>query len=355
VFDDFGRGSSLWRRFAIHESDGPEEPLRSLSNNPALPIARPHIAQGSDGRDGRHPIVALADEVVTNHPIILEHPELTRLLEFDTGRGVKTLALTGVIEGRGRLLVCGDSSVFLNLMLRYPGNRALAEGVVRYLLERETENSTGNLYVVHGSFSERGEFGHSKWDEEARKRIDAALADLRDAFQKGLPPIVCTALATLLLAILFARARSEGAFIRARIIHRFTGQPETAPAFVGESSRFEVLAAKTTTPLLAVAELAHAFEAFLGDKVDEDGPLGPDELARVLADCEASDRKQWIALYAELTTWRRELAQKKRRIPSENELRSLHNRTIKAVDSLTLLWQKDLKNQYGPRTNSSPR
>jgi hypothetical protein len=348
IFDDFGQGSSLWRRFAIHEGDGPDRPAHMLQRNPALAIARPHVTKGPDGRGGRHPIVSDADDVVTNHPIVLNHPELTRLLEFDTETGPKTLALTGVIEGKGRLLACGDSSVFVNLMLRYPGNRAFAEGVARYLMEREPPESQGTLFVVAADFEETGEFGNQRWEDTVREHVNTALNELAKAFHGGVPLAACTALSLATIVGLWLRARARGTFARTRIVHSFSGERARASDSSG-NPRYDLMAAPTTTSLVALGELARAYEAFLGGAAHANGPLSPEDIESALDGCSVEQRGQYRHLYTELCAWRRELTQKKRRDPTPSELVSLHQRTMEAVDSLTSLRKKEASDTYGQR------
>ena len=42
--------------------------------------------------------------------------------------------MTGIIAKSGRLFAMGDPSVVINEMLRYPGNRAFASGLLKYLV-----------------------------------------------------------------------------------------------------------------------------------------------------------------------------------------------------------------------------
>jgi len=322
VFDDYGEGSTLWRRFSIRDNPGPLEPLATLLDNPALPIAEPHLAHGPD--EGRHPMVSGADRVVTNHPIILEHPGLTALLEFPTRRGPRTLAVTGVIEGRGRLVVCGDSSVFLNLMLRYPGNRAFAEGIVRYLLEREdpipkgSPTATGRLYVLSGDFDQVGDYGHQSFDEQIRERIDGALSELRKAFEGGLPPALCSALGLVLVLALIQRIRSQGNLSRVHIVHGFT---KNAPPAPNPHLRLDLLSAPSTTPLLALAELSIALESLV-DEAGQTPSRSGEEEARLQA------------LRQDLARYKRQLPKTERKVPAPRELEELYQRARQVIDSV---------------------
>jgi hypothetical protein len=344
VFDDFGKGDTLWRRFSIRDTPGPIGALRTLLDNSALPIAEPHISPGPS--EGRHPMVSSADQVVTNHPIVLEHPGLTALLEFATRQGPRTLALTGVIEGRGRLVVCGDSSVFLNLMLRYPGNRAFAEGVVRYLLERDEANSSGRLYVLSGAFDQVGDYGHRSFEEEVREQIDATLTHLQAAFKTGFPLWMCSALGLVLVLALAFRARSQGSLNRVHIVHGFA---ESGPRLPNPGSRVELLSAKTTTPLLALAELSIALEGLLGERIGRTGPLSNRELELALTSFPPEDREPLRKLRAELAEYKRELARTRRKIPSKRELEDVYGRATLAIDSLDRLRKNPISNPQATR------
>ncbi len=152
VIDDFGDGRNLLQRFRIVRGPAPIDPLNMLHGNPQLPIATP-----SSG----HPIVADVAQVVLNHPTTVQHPDLSTLLRIprvggDVGPDV---ALAGQV-GDGRLVAVGDPSIFINSMLRFPGNRVLAKNLVGYLLDGGGERKRdARLTIVHGKFKERGTLG----------------------------------------------------------------------------------------------------------------------------------------------------------------------------------------------------
>ena len=103
-------------------------------------------------------MVAGVDRVVTIHPTALVHPNLTQVLKIPAlGEPDATLAVTGIIAKSGRLFAMGDPSVVINEMLRYPGNRAFANGLAKYLVENDAGVSRGGkLYVVANDFSQKG-------------------------------------------------------------------------------------------------------------------------------------------------------------------------------------------------------
>lgn len=152
VVDDFGDGDRLLDRFRIVRGPAPVDPLQMLRGNPQLPIATP--ASG-------HPIVADVAQVVLNHPTTVRHADLSSLLRIprvggDVGPDV---ALAGQV-GEGRLVAVGDPSIFINQMLRFPGNRALAKNLLVYLLEGSGERKRdARLTILHGKFRERGTLG----------------------------------------------------------------------------------------------------------------------------------------------------------------------------------------------------
>lgn len=152
VVDDFGDGRSLLERFRIERGPAPSDPLQMLHGNPQLPIATP-----SSG----HPIVADVAQVVLNHPTTVKHNDLSSLLRIPRigGDAGPDVALAGQV-GEGRLVAIGDPSIFINSMLRFPGNRALTKNLVGYLLEGGGAGKRdARLTIVHGRFRERGTLG----------------------------------------------------------------------------------------------------------------------------------------------------------------------------------------------------
>ncbi len=152
VADDFGDGNRLLERFRIERGPAPSDPLQMLHGNPQLPIAIP--ASG-------HPIVADVGQVVLNHPTTVSHPDLSVLLRIPRAGGDQgpEVALAGQV-GEGRLVAIGDPSIFINSMMRYPGNRSLARNLAAYLLDAGGEHKhDAKLTIVHDHFRERGSLG----------------------------------------------------------------------------------------------------------------------------------------------------------------------------------------------------
>src|SRR5262249_35410191 len=132
LVDDFGSGDELLAHFGIERVPLPANPTLMLRHNPAFPIAEPA---------SEHSVVWGVNRVVLNHASGLRHPELSPVLKVRGDEDV-LVAVAGAV-GQGRLLAIGDGSVFMNSMLRFPGNRALAAGVVRYAVEDDASGRRG--------------------------------------------------------------------------------------------------------------------------------------------------------------------------------------------------------------------
>lgn len=186
--DDFGGGGEFLESFGIARVD-PYEPPRTIRGNPNLPVA--HVV-------GRHPLTEGVDMTVANHAQTLRHPELTPLLAFDD-EGSQGLLLTGAVE-RGRLVALSDSSVLINNMLQFEGNRQLATNLMRYL----GEGRSGRVYLITPGVPLVGRYGGASGAPVERLR-DA----LRDLASAELPPTALTLLALVLVAILAVFAVSS--------------------------------------------------------------------------------------------------------------------------------------------------
>jgi hypothetical protein len=159
VLDDFGAADRLFRHFQIFRVGAPLRPAASLRDNPAFALAVPAVQSVAGQEQNRHPIVAEVDRVVTNHPSAITNPNLTPVLTIPAlGEPDATLAVTGVIKGKGRLFAMADPSAVMNLMIRYPGNRAFARGLVDYLVEDDGAAIPrgGSLYLLANRFDQAG-------------------------------------------------------------------------------------------------------------------------------------------------------------------------------------------------------
>lgn len=287
VIDDVGTAASLLERFHIHRANAPTLPALRLRDNSNLPIALPAPSESSAAETSDHPTLRGVDQVVTNHPTALRlEPgiELTRLLLLPArGEPDALLAVTGVIgDARacglasgavsrdtptghcGRLLAMGDPSAFINLMLRYPGNRKFARGLVTYLLEDDTWGRRGgNLYVLTGSFRQSGSYGESAGLRETLSEQQAALIDwIKDVQKNGLPEPVTIALAAILVIAVAIWAGFAGGQLYVPALPGYArGIPAVAQG--GFAGRFAVLSAPSSDRALVMLELDRSLRARL--------------------------------------------------------------------------------------------
>lgn len=269
VVDDYGTGAKLLQRFQIQRIQAPLRPARVLRSNSQLAIAVPAVQQVAGHEQGRHPVVADVDQLVTNHPTALTHPNLTPVLKIPAiGEPDAALAVTGIIVDRGRLFAMGDPSAVINLMLRYPGNRAFAAGLASYLVEADTWSARGGkLYLLSGEFRQQGHYGgESGLSEEIRDQFAGLLQTLEDVRQGGLPG----SFAVLLGALLALASGVWTARVATRPYKRAIPRYASGVPLVGQggvAGRAAVLAAPTTHRALALLELKSALEEGLTDKL----------------------------------------------------------------------------------------
>ncbi|HEX7666039.1 MAG TPA: DUF4350 domain-containing protein, partial [Polyangiaceae bacterium] len=152
LLDDYGTGDALLEHFELERVPVPDHPAQMLRHNPAFAIAVPA---------GVHAVVADVDRVVTNHATGLNHPNLSPVLKIPSADGSPDVlvAVAGQVTN-GRLLVVGDPSIVINSMLRYPGNKAFAKGLVKYAGDDDTWGRRGGkVYIVSDAFDQTGTFG----------------------------------------------------------------------------------------------------------------------------------------------------------------------------------------------------
>lgn len=345
LLDDFGQGESLLRKFGIRRGPAPADPAMMLRSNPDLAIAVPATQTVSGRQQARHPITAQTDQVVTNHAQTFEHPDLTPVLQILSKTGASAdLAVTGVIAGRGRLFALGDPSVFINLMMRYPGNRHLAEGLVSYLsgpLGPDSAQTGGDrsgeissrLYVVTNEFEQVGRYGEeesllaqlrSKW-KAARER----LLRLRD---NGLPAELATGLAAALAIWIFLnQLRSQLRVPRlASLTFSF------APNIVGQTgwvARASLLGHPKTNPLLPLMELDSALREAMVRNLKVQPSLSASELEAELltAGLTSTETRDLTETLSQFRRYGQSLSQGKPLTPTENELEALHQTAMRLI------------------------
>lgn len=280
LIDDFGEGSKLLDRFQIRRIQAPLRPERAMRENPSLAIAVPSVEMVAGHEQGRHPVVARVTEVVTNHPSGLVHPNLTPVLEIPAvGQAPVALAVTGIIVDRGRLFAMADPSALMNLMLRYPGNRAFAEGLIDYLLEDDAWGKRGGtLYFLTNDFRQRGSFaGESQLRSELAEYVDTVSDALRRAREQGIPELLALLMAVATTGLALAWALQHALRRYRRPLPRYAA-PVPLVGQGGVAGRAAVLAAPTTHRALVLLELKSGLEEALAHRLGLDEKVAPSVL-----------------------------------------------------------------------------
>lgn len=263
ILDDYGKGDRLLEHFKIRRRTLSTEPLAFLRSNPALAIASPAYDTSGGEVLGLHPTVADVKQVVLNHGTGLEHPDLTPVLEVRVRGGDPiAVAVAGQIDGprdKGRLFAMGDPSAFINLMLRYPGNRAFAIGLVHYLADGDaTDSRRGRLYIVANEFGERGSFGGvTPLRKSIDRKVEAALEAFQELRDDGFPWWLHVAIAALAaLLVLWWVVRALVRLYTSRVPRFARSVPLVAQG--GVAGRAAVLASDASPPALALLEIRSA-------------------------------------------------------------------------------------------------
>jgi hypothetical protein len=271
LFDDYGEGDTLARHFGIRRVPLPGRPAEMLRGNPAFAIAEPA---------GPHPAVRNVSRVVTNHATGVEHPGLSALLVVHgDGEPDVLLSVAGAV-GQGRLLVVGDSSVGMNEMLRYPGNRELCAGVLRYALEDDAWGKRGGkLYVLVNDFETVGTYGN---DSRIGSAVAAARRTLSDGFdvlaREGMPPVAAYATAIAMGILLVAWTGSRAGKLHRQVLPRFARATPLVQqgGIAGHAAR---AGSRKTSRLKVILELKSALEEDLTTRLGLARTPAPDVLA----------------------------------------------------------------------------
>jgi hypothetical protein len=300
LFDDYGTGDALLEHFSLHRIAAPENPDKTLLDNPQLAIAEP---------DSAHPVVAGVSRVVLNHATGIRHNDLSSLLVIHTAGGdAVNVAVAGMV-GKGRFLAVGDPSIVMNRMLRYPGNRAFARGVVAYAADQDTwGRRDGYVYIVSGPFEQKGAYGEdstvtAEWSERLRLVSDT----IRSMRHEGMPPALTYALCVALGLGIVVWVGANAARVHKPITPRFT-RPIPLLAQGGVAGHVAVLSARGTSRALAMLELKSALEERLGALLELDRIPSADvllgELAarRLLAASEIAELRVLFARLAHIET-----------------------------------------------------
>ncbi len=295
LLDDYGTGTELLEHFGVRRVPLPANPAQMLRSNPAFALAEvpattalwPDTLSGLRG----------GTPVVTNHATGLADTGLLALLVVH-GRTEPdvTLAVAGAV-GQGRLLAVGDSSVVMNAMLRYPGNRALAIALVRYLSAgaHATSSNPGRLIIIANGTSVTGEFGGPT---PLPKPLHGALVDTLDALKHGLPPnaTYAVALAVGLGIILWASSRAGRTYKES--LPRFV-RPTPVAAQGGLAGQTALLV--SGSPRRALVELRRALEEQVGLRLGLERPAPHRELVArarargILGESDAQDLEELFA------------------------------------------------------------
>ena len=280
ILDDFGTSDDLLRYFGIARVPLPREPAEMLRQNPQFAVAEPA---------GQHVVTTGLDRVILNHATGVAHPSLSPLLKVRGRDGATVMVgLAGAVE-KGRLLVVGDSSVAMNSMLRFPGNRELAKSLVRYATDDDHWGPRkGRLFLVSGRFQQMGNFGERSRSDELMHHARAMWADLR---RHGLSPAVRYGVALFLTTLavgwvlITAGRRYNGT--RPRYTRRI-------PAVLqgGLAGHAAIIAAPTTSPVLVLLELkaglVELVQSLFHEELEEPTRV---ELANVLEELTAIEQQ----------------------------------------------------------------
>lgn len=333
VLDDHGTGDKFLARFQIQRVRAPLSPAKMLRDNPSLAVAEPAVQIVAGQEQNRHAITQNVDSVVTNHPTALTHPNLTPVLTIHArGEPDATLAVTGIIVNRGRLFAMGDPSAFINLMLRYPGNRKFAEGLVSYLVEPDSWGERGGkLYFVANRFQQKGQFGDRG---DLLSGLGQTLIDsVTEVHEHGLPEPLPLALAALACLAIMAWALLHAARPRPRSTPRYSA-PEPLVAQGGLSGRVAVLSAPTTDAALGLSELRSAALDLLGERLSLGrSPSAKLVLSEIARRSLLSEQllQELSSTLAELRMIEERIVKKQRRSIPESQLESLRKKLMAAV------------------------
>ena len=123
---------------------------------------------------GRHPLLKGVDEVVANHPAALR-TDGGAILPFDDGESglVYDMRL-----GRGKVVVIGDASLFINHMLDVKDNRRFVKNCLKYLC-LGVEDCRPHLLV--GDFVLSGRY---ESQNEGEEKVGDAIAESMDLVNK---------------------------------------------------------------------------------------------------------------------------------------------------------------------------
>jgi hypothetical protein len=301
IVDDFGAGSRILEHFRIERVPIPSRPLTTLRRNPDLAIAEP-VREPLEGGSGQvHPTVENVERLVTNHPTGLRHPKMGPVLKI---RGIEEpdvmLALAGRLDEYplGKLFAMGDPSALINQMLRYPGNRAFATGLIRYLApdvgaDNRIGSPRGRLLVLANDFTETGISDGALGDllSEIDGRFETATRELKRLFQGGFSGLVGVLAAAVVALGVGLWTTSVASRTYQRKVPSFA-RPTGALSQGGAAGRVAVLSAPTTPYALIVLELKSALEEGIAHELGFASNLPPAQLLSEIAKSGTLDERR---------------------------------------------------------------
>ena len=244
IVDDFGRGDETLRRFKIERASVPSRPVSALRNNPNLAIAEPVIGGVVGAAPGGGQRAAPGHQP----PDRPAPPETCRRCCASAPSASRTPSSPSPARWRrAALFAMSDPSAVINLMLRYPGNRAFVAGLARYLLDDEGgSRGKGRLFIVSNRFEEHGAFGgQSSLRKDIEEQLHALANALADAREHGLPGWLHIALAGfVVLALAGWTARNSARAYKSALPRYARATPLVAQG--GAAGRFAMLAAPSS-------------------------------------------------------------------------------------------------------------
>ncbi len=308
ILDDYGRGDETLSRFKIERAGVPARPVSALRNRAALAIAEPVIdVVAGRPTTGPHPVVANVQRLVTNHPTGLRHPQLSPVLRIRAiGEPEAIIAVAGQV-GKGRLFAMSDPSAVINMMLRYPGNRAFVAGLARYLVDDDpmVGRRQGRLFIVANRFREEGGFGG---DSSLKKDVDSYLraiaSAIADARREGLPRWLDVTLGAIaLLGVAVWVARSSAKTYKGPLPRYARGTPLVSQG--GVAGRFGLIAAPSSPRSLLLMELKSALYESITLRLGLAAEPTPDALTKMVQRAGSLDDAATVALRQVLSTMQR--------------------------------------------------
>jgi hypothetical protein len=200
-----------------------------------------------------------------------------------------------------------DPSAVINMMLRYPGNRAFVASLSRYLLGEDVagNRSKGRLFVVTNHFREEGAFGGER---TLRKDLEVNLrnfvATMTEAREVGFPPWLDLALAgAAILAVGVWIVRSSARPYKGPLPRYARSIPLVAQG--GVAGRFAMLAAPSSPRALVLMELKSALFEAITTRYELDAEPTPEALMKIARRTGALDEQNLSALALLLATLHR--------------------------------------------------